>query len=58
MNNIVSWIVEEINSQTGDRRVQSFNQYDDALDVYNHLKLENKENFVSIQRSEKKLLTE
>lgn len=58
MNNIVSWIVEEVDSKTGNRRVQSFSQYEDALDIYNNLKTENKENFVSIQRTEKKLLTE
>lgn len=57
-NNLVSWIVEEVDSQTGNRRVQSFSHYDEALDVYNHLKVEHKENFVSIQKSEKKLLTE
>lgn len=55
-NNIVEWIVEEV--RDGNVRTQSFQTYEDALDVYNHLKVENKESFVSIQRSEKKLLVE
>lgn len=58
MNKLVSWIVEEVDSKTGDRKIHSFNQYDEALDVYNNLKTERKESFVSIQKSEKKLLTE
>lgn len=57
MNHIVSWIVEEVDN-TGNRKTQTFNQYDEALDVYNHLKLEKKESFVSIQKTEKKLLVE
>lgn len=55
-NNVVEWIVEEV--RDGNIRTQAFQSYEDALDVYNHLKLENKESFVSIQRSEKKLLVE
>lgn len=55
MSNIVTWIVEEV--QNGERRTFSYDSYDEALDAYNDLKLEHKDSFVSIQKSEKKLLT-
>lgn len=57
MNKLVSWIVEEVN-RNGDIKRHSFNQYDEALDVYNHLKTEKADSFISIQKSEKKLLAE
>lgn len=56
--NIVQWVVEEVDALTKIRRTQAFNNYDEALDVYNNLKTINENNFVSIQKSEKKLLTE
>lgn len=55
-SNVVEWIVEEV--RDGNIRTQSFQSYEEALDIYNHLKSEHKESFVSIQRSEKKLLVE
>jgi len=58
MSNIVTWIVEEVDSNTKKVRTQSFNNYDEALEIYNHLKQMNENNFVSIQKSERKLLLE
>jgi L-rhamnose isomerase len=55
---VVAWIVEEANQEGEKTFMQSFDSYDEALAVYNSLKEENEERFVSIQRSEKKLLTE
>lgn len=57
-NNVVSWIVEEKDNTTGAVKTQSFNSYDEALDMYNYLKLLNENSFVSIQKNEKKLLVE
>lgn len=56
--NVVQWVVEEIDSATKIRRTQYFSNYDEALDIYNNLKSLNENNFVSIQKSEKKLLVE
>ena len=58
MTNVVSWIVEEVDSTTNNVRSQTFTSYEEALDMYNHLKLLNESNFVSIQKAEKKLLVE
>jgi hypothetical protein len=59
MSKIVQWIVEEVENDTGSVLYkQSFQNYDEALDVYNALKLEHNESLISIQRSEKKLLLE
>jgi hypothetical protein len=58
MGNVVSWIVEEVNNDSGDVRSQTFANYDEALEMFNHLKLLNEKNFVSIQKAEKKLLVE
>lgn len=55
--NVVQWIVEQVHPD-GARNVQSFNTYDEALDMYNHTKELYKESFVSIQKTEKKLLVE
>jgi hypothetical protein len=55
-NSVVTWIVEEV-SADGQNRTFSYPSYDEALDVYNNLKLEHKDSFISIQKSEKKLLT-
>lgn len=57
-NNVVQWVVEEVDSTTNSVRSQTFANYDEALDMYNHLKLLNENNFVSIQKAEKKLLVE
>lgn len=58
-NNIVTqWVVEDVDAITKVRRSHTFNNYDEALDVYNDLKMLNENNFVSIQKLEKKLLTE
>lgn len=54
--NLVEWVVEEV--RDGNVRTQAFQSYEEALDVYNAIKTENKESFVSIQKSEKKLLVE
>ena len=56
-NNVVEWIVEEVDSKTGARTVRPFPSYSEALEVYNDLKEKNN-NFLSIQKSEKKLLLE
>jgi hypothetical protein len=58
MGNVVSWVVEEVSNESGDVRSQTFANYDEALDMYNHLKILNEKNFVSIQKAEKKLLVE
>jgi hypothetical protein len=58
MGNVVSWIVEEVNNDSGNVRSQTFTNYDEALEMFNHLKLLNEKNFVSIQKAEKKLLVE
>lgn len=58
MGNVVQWVVEEVDSATNNVKSQVFNNYDEALDMYNHLKLLNEKNFVSIQKAEKKLLLE
>lgn len=55
--NVVQWIVEQVHPD-GARNTQSFNTYDEALDMYNHTKELYKESFVSIQKTEKKLLVE
>lgn len=57
MSNVVTWIVEEVHPD-GVRNTHTFNSYDEALDMYNHSKQMYKESFVSIQKSEKKLLVE
>lgn len=56
--NVVTWIVEQVEHDTGNVKRQAFTSYDEALDVYNNLKRENAQNFVSIEKSEKKLLLE
>ncbi len=56
--NVVQWIVEEVDNLTGIRRVKEFASYDEALDVYNDLKLRNEHNFISLEKAEKKLLIE
>ena len=58
MTNIVTWIVEEVDNTSKKVRTQSFNSYDEALEIYNHLKMVNENNFVSIQKTERKLLLE
>lgn len=58
MSNIVTWIVEEIDNETKKVRTQCFNNYDEAIEIYNHLKTLNENNFVSIQKTERKLLLE
>lgn len=58
MTNIVEWIVEEVSAVDGGVKSQRFTNYEEALDIYNHLKSLNEKNFVSIQKSEKKLLVE
>lgn len=58
MNNVVQWVVEEVDSTTNNVRSQTFSNYDEAMDMYNHLKMLNEANFVSIQKAEKKLLVE
>jgi hypothetical protein len=56
-NNVVEWIVEEINVR-GERREFPFSTYEEAIEVYNDLKVKNEQNFLSIQKSAKKLLLE
>ena len=59
MSNIVKWIVEEKENDTGKVTFfQEYSSYDDALDIYSALKTERADTFVSIQKSEKKLLIE
>jgi hypothetical protein len=56
--NIVKWIVEEVDSLTGIRNTKEFNSYDEALDVYNDLKIRNEHNSISLEKANKKLLIE
>jgi hypothetical protein len=55
-NNVVTWIVEEVEAN-GLKKTFTYPSYDEAMDVFNNLKLEHKDSFISIQKSEKKLLT-
>lgn len=57
MSNLVQWIVEEVKPE-GAIRTVSFQSYDEALDVYNSLKVESPDSFVSIEKKERKLLVE
>jgi hypothetical protein len=59
MANVVRWIVEEKENDSGKVTYsQEFSSYDEALDIYNSLKVKREDTFVSIQKSEKKLLLE
>ena len=58
-SNVVKWIVEEKETESDKvTYLMEFDSYDEALDVYNALKTERNDTFVSIQKSEKKLLLE
>ena len=56
--NVEKWIVEEVDALTGIKTTKEYDSYDDALDVYNHLKLRNEHNMVSMEKSKKRLLME
>ena len=56
--NVGKWIVEEVDALTGIKTTKEYDSYDDALDVYNDLKLKNEHNLISIEKSKKKLLME
>lgn len=56
-NTIVEWVVEEV-KKDGNVKKSKFSSYDEALDIYENLKTQNPESFISIQKSEKKLLVE
>lgn len=53
---IVEWVVEMVDN--GSTKSVKFNSYDEALDVYNQMKLENVNSNITIQKSEKKLLVD
>jgi pentatricopeptide repeat protein len=53
---IVEWVVEMVDN--GSTKSIKFNSYDEALDVYNQMKLENVNSNITIQKSEKKLLVD
>jgi hypothetical protein len=52
---IVEWIVEEV-KRNGTTNTIKFTSYDEALDLYNHMKTENTNSNITIQKSEKKFL--
>jgi hypothetical protein len=56
--NVAKWIVEEVDALTGIKTTKEYDSYDDALDVYNDLKLKNEHNLISMEKSKKKLLLE
>jgi len=59
MSKIEHWIVEVVDSETGEvRRSNPFELYEDALDVYSDLKASDSKGFISIQKVERKLLLE
>lgn len=58
-SNVVKWIVEEKENDTGKvTYLMEFDSYDEAIDAYSALKAERNDTFVSVQKSEKKLLLE
>jgi len=58
MSNVVKWIVEEKSADGEVTYLREFDTYDDALNIYNSLKLENQDSFVSIEKSVKRFLVE
>ena len=56
--NVGKWIVEEVDVLTGITTTKEYDSYDDALDVYNDLKLKNEHNLISMEKSKKRLLME
>ena len=55
---VEKWIVEETNPETGKKVSREYSSYDDALDMYNELKLNNENACISIEKSKKRLLLE
>lgn len=53
-NTIVEWVVEV--ERNGVKKSLRYDSYDEALDLYNFMKLESDNSNITIQKSEKKLL--
>lgn len=58
MSNVVRWLVEEKDATGNVTYSQEFNSYDEAVGVYNDLKLKREDTTVSVEKTEKKLLLE
>jgi len=59
MSNVVKWLVEEKDSNTGNVTYsQEFSSFDEAVEVYNDLKNKRDDTFLIIEKTEKKLLLE
>jgi len=59
MSNVVKWLVEEKDSNTGNvTYAQEFSSFDEAVEVYNDLKNKRDDTFLIIEKTEKKLLLE
>lgn len=59
MSNVVKWLVEEKENETGNVTYsQEFNSFDEAVEVYNDLKNKRDDTLLTIEKSEKKLLLE
>lgn len=59
MSNLVKWLVEEKENETGKVIYsQEFNSFDEAVGVYNDLKKKRDDTLLVIEKSEKKLLLE
>jgi hypothetical protein len=59
MSNVVKWLVEEKDSETGNVIYsQEFNSFDEASSVYRDLTRKRDDTMVSIEKSDKKLLLE
>jgi len=59
MSNVVKWLVEEKDSDTGEVTYsQEFISFDEAMTVYRDLTNRRDDTLVSIEKSEKKLLME
>lgn len=59
MSNVVKWLVEEKENETGNVTYsQEFNSFDEAVEVYNDLKSKRDDTLLTIEKSEKKLLLE
>ena len=55
-NTIVEWVVEV--ERDGVKKSLRYDSYDEALDLYNFMKLESDNSNITIQKLEKKLLVE